>query len=88
MPGRTRKMGMKDKKLLSKQGIDPVPPAFKASVLPHFPDERDRPCFTYFQGKFNVRCTIGATLHYYRIWNMDGRYSTYTYAMSTRYEVK
>ena len=91
MPSRTKKMGLEDKKLLSKQGIDPVLLAFKASMLLHFPDERDRPCFACFQGKFNVRCTIGATLHYYRIWNMDGlygQYTTYTYAVSTRYEVK
>ena len=65
-------MGLKDKKLLSKQGFDPVPLAFKTSMLPHSPGEQDRPYYTCFQGKFNVRCTIGATLHYYRIWNMDG----------------
>ena len=54
---------MVSKNTLPQTGIDPMPLAFKASLLTRFRRGWDRTPSTRFQGKFHVNCTSGATLH-------------------------
>ena len=61
--------GNGSQKELPRTGIDPTQLAFEASGLTRFWGKCDRTHITRFQGNWDVRCTIGASLHWHRFSN-------------------